>query len=110
MNSNNIYSAPAAELEQEANPKAGTGLKAIAILLSLPICLLNFSIQFSKLGIAGGIGGAFGSIIPALVVVALLQIFKRFRNSKSRWKIFAWSQVVFLVGTINSLYLSTLGQ
>lgn len=84
--------------------KAGT---ALTIFLWLTIALAftaSFLGQFLKTGnIAVGIGGGLAPIIMGIIIVALFQIGKPFRNSKSRCKILLWSQVVLMLGSISNL-------
>jgi len=103
MSNENIYSTPEATLDTEDKSKSSVLVLIMAVVFSVPIALIMFAKQSNVGGIAGGIGGVVGSFIPALIVVLLFQIGKRFRNSRSRWKIFMWTQLVALLGQIISI-------
>jgi hypothetical protein len=112
MSGSEIYSPPEASLESDEitkSNKAGALLIFFSIVLTVPLMASQFFVQYGNIGLAGGIGGSLGALIPALLVVLLFQIGKKFRNSKSRWKIFMWSQAIFLLGQITTL-LKFIGQ
>jgi len=108
MSAEDIYRTPESVEEVELPAKSSLLIKVMAILFSIPTASIIFIKQSSILGVAGGIGGIIGSVIPALIVVLLFQIGKGFRNSHSRWKIFMWSQFVVLLGQISAI-LQTIG-
>jgi hypothetical protein len=108
MSSDDIYKPPESLLEEEASSdtnKPGTLIIVFTVLLSLPLMATQFFAQYALTGLPGGIGGSIGALFPAFVIVLFFQIGKRFRNSKSRWKIYMWSQVVFLLGQIPTMLI-----
>ena len=108
MNDGEIYNPPQASLGGGESNKPGILAIVFAVLLSAPIVLIQVLNQFKIGGIPGAIGAAIGSLIPALFIVLVFQIGRRFRNPRSRWKIFAWSQLVFLLGQVFTV-LQTVG-
>ncbi|WP_323813109.1 hypothetical protein [Cellvibrio sp. NN19] len=114
--SNDVYSAPSANLTTEtSSTKASSLLKISCIVLAMLLMLCGGFQQFVASGgrFPEAIGGAMGGIIWPLLVVALFQIGKGFRNQKSRYKIFMWTGFVLLlililgaVGTFLSLVLA----
>ena len=113
---NDVYSAPAANLAAEAPSKnASILLKATSFSLAVLLMLCSGLQQFVATGgrLPETIGGAVGGIIWPLLVVALFQLGKGFRNQKSRYKIFMWTGFVLLliiilgaVGSFVSLVLA----
>lgn len=106
MPNEDIYSAPKSTIDSPEGYKPSVLVIIMAVVFSVPIVLIMFVQQSSAGGIAAGFGGIVGSFIPALVVVLMFQIGKRFRNSRSRWKIFMWTQFVAFLGQIPSILQS----
>lgn len=105
MSGSEIYNPPKAKLDSDETPNANKSSALIiffSIILTIFLMAPQILIQYGNAGLPGGIGGAIGSLMPALFVVLLFQIGKRFRNSKSRWKIFMWSQFVILLGQVTA--------
>ena len=97
---NEIYSTPSANVITETSPsKASPLLKITSFGLALLLMLCSGLQQFIATGgrLPETIGGAVGGIIWPLLVVALFQIGKGFRNEKSRYKIFMWTALVFFL-------------
>lgn len=99
MNSNEANRA--AELSL-SNSKDSTPKKPGVILITLLVIVTFLSVSASFINqylqsgmISQGVGGALSPIIIGLLVVAFFQIFKSFRNSRSRYKTFLWLQVIF---------------
>jgi hypothetical protein len=110
MSDNNIYSAPSSEVESAENvtkPKASFLLKLIAILLAVIGGFLSGLFQFIQVGsIPFAVGGAIGgALFWPFVLVGLFQIGKRFRNQRSRYKIFLWTQVVVVIAMTFNIVL-----
>lgn len=99
MGQENIYETPTSEiLADNENTKAGWFLITSVVVLTL----LNFGLSFilalfESNNIAYSIGSGFGALIVASIVVALFQIGKGFRNSKSRYTIFSIVLVITLI-------------
>ncbi len=80
--------------------RAGPLLISIAMIMTVLGVMLGYA-QGVIAGIGEGgrigelIGQSIGVIILALLVVAIFQLFKRFRNQRSRWKIYSWT--IFIV-------------
>ena len=97
---NDVYSSPAANLVTEApSEKASRLLKVTCFSLAALLMLCSGLQQFVASGgrLPEAIGGAVGGVIWPLLVVALFQLGKGFRNQKSRYKIFMWTGFVFLL-------------
>lgn len=103
----NIYSTPAASLTTNSDHQAQTAsilLKISCIVLTL---LTMLAAVFKALALesqAGEVvGSALGTIIWGLIIVGIFQIWKKFRNQKSRYKIYLWCQIVFFITQIMAL-------
>ena len=103
----NIYEAPKSDISKaEIKPpiKPGIVLKILLVLFTILSCGLSFIIQFISAGVfASAVGGALAPILLGCVVIGLFQIGKRFRNTRSRYKIFLWCQVIFILSKISTL-------
>ncbi|MEH6551281.1 MAG: hypothetical protein V7744_14985 [Pseudomonadales bacterium] len=94
-------SAVSVEIKEEA--KASTLLKAMGVSITAAVCLFYFYKQYSEGYIIRGmdyLSQTIGIVLPALLVVLVYQIGKRYRNSQSRWRVFTWTQFVFLLGQV----------
>lgn len=109
----NLYDSPESELNSDASVgpiKPGLILKILLILftiLSSGSGYLSSLLQDGNFSFA--VGGAIAPIIFGGLVVGLFQIGKRFRNTRSQYKIFLWCQVFFFISTTFNL-LSLIGQ
>ncbi len=86
------FQTPKCDGEKSEGLKPGAVLIVSTIVVSVLLAMI----------MGGRVGNIIGSQIPAAVIVLLFQIGKRFRNSKSRWKIYLWSQVLVLLGQLAS--------
>jgi len=92
--------APPRTIEVNGPRKVTIPIVIIAIVLTLLGVAPGYLMGVSK-GIGQGgrigelIGQSIGVVVMAFLVVAIFQIFKRFRNQRSRWKIYCWS--IFIV-------------
>lgn len=78
-------------------------LMMLSLLLALVLGVLNGQISGQVLNerrIGQIVGATFAPIIVSFLIVAFFQIFKKFRNRRSRWKIYCWSLVVVCVSTL----------
>jgi len=101
----------AAVAEKTDAPTAGWLLKGGAVLVMLPNLALgamtqairaHAAVQTANLPMLAG--GAIGyALLAPLAFVLLFQIFPRFRNERSRWRIFLVTSLLLLLGTIGSL-------
>lgn len=107
-NANNIYSPPKSELTVDATIKPSIWVVFAAIFLTLLLCLILLLKSSLSAGVPTLIPSIFASVMPAFVFVLVFQVGKRFRNSRSRWKIYAWCQFLFVLGQISNL-LQTIG-
>jgi len=110
---NNLYETPGSNVLEDADVeplKPGLVLKSVLILFTLMAAVISFAWQLAVSGyLPAAIGGGMGPMIWGFLVVGLFQIGNRFRNTRSRYKIFLWAQVFFFVsGTVN--YLAFIGQ
>lgn len=97
------------EREGTFNPEPSMVLRISAIVVPLmTFCIQNwFVITVSLLGsgihavqIAQVIGSVIGVILFPAVVVGLFQVGKRFRNSRSRYRIFLFAALFSLFSTL----------
>jgi uncharacterized protein YacL len=97
------------ELEGTFNPKPSVVLRISAIVVPLiTFCVQNwFVITVTMLGsdihpvqIAQVVGSLIGVILFPAIVVGLFQIGKRFRNPRSRYRIFLFTALFSLVCTL----------
>lgn len=107
---NDIYTAPKSNLQQvEAKPKASKFLIFLSILFVLvnaffTMALLRYPIDMNSSARMGYMTGSVLSvIILPLLVVLIFQIGKRFRNSRSRVRIFFWMSVLILLSKLSKL-------
>ncbi|WP_143732591.1 hypothetical protein [Microbulbifer sp. GL-2] len=104
---NNPHITPASNtstIGENHSAKAGATLTIFAWLAVTLAFTASFLGQFLKTGnIAVGIGGGLAPIIMGIIIVAIFQIGKPFRNSKSRCKILLWTQIVLMLGSISNL-------
>lgn len=107
---NTIYETPqSADLHRggQRAQKPGAILITLTVLLTVLAFSASFLNQFLATGlVAGGVGGGLAPLLVGGIVVGLFQIGKRFRNSRSRCKIFLWCQVFFFI----SIVIGMLGQ
>lgn len=101
------YTPP--ESNETPDPRKATKLIIFfAVILTACGVLLGFVVGLST-GVGQGgrigelIGQSIGVIIFGLLVVALFQLFKRFRNQRSRWKIYCWSVFIAILGQVGNL-------
>ena len=103
MNEEFSESVSESETETDAPTKPKPGIFAVimAVLLTLFLVYIGILRTSGTGGPGVAIGVAIGSVVPALVILALFQIGKCFRNARSQWRIFAWSQFFVVLGQIN---------
>ena len=103
----NIYEAPKSDISKaEITPpiQPGIVLKILLVLFTILSCGLSFINQFISAGVFEiALGGALAPILLGFVVIGLFQIGKRFRNTRSRYKIFLWCQAMFIFSGISIL-------
>lgn len=97
------------EREDTFNPKPSMALRISAIVVPLmTFCVQNwFVITVALLGsaihpvqIAQMVGSLIGVFLFPVIVVGLFQIGKRFRNSRSRYRIFLFAALFSLFSTL----------
>lgn len=102
LESINPYGAPASDVVNDerkaSNPTVG--IVVAAIITSFCLGTIGY-LQTTEKGWDSVIGIFLGSLIPALVVVAVFQLWRRFRNRRSRWNIYATTQSVILISEIS---------
>jgi hypothetical protein len=107
LSMNNIYETPkSADLQVDdlKNKKPGIILIIFTVLFSVLAYSASFLNQLLATGlIASGAGGGLAPILLGGFVVGIFQIGKRFRNSRSRYKIFLWCQIIFVISLLTSL-------
>ncbi|MBC6905240.1 hypothetical protein DWB84_07165 [Saccharophagus sp. K07] len=104
---NNIYETPKSadfQVDDLKNKKPGIILIIFTVLFSVLAYSASFLNQLLATGlIASGAGGGLAPILLGGFVVGIFQIGKRFRNSRSRYKIFLWCQIIFVISLLTSL-------
>ena len=96
----NLYESPVAEITVDKT-KAGWILIILAVILSLSKFGLSFFEALARTNdIAYSTGSGLSGMILALIVVALFQIGKKFRNSRSRFIIFNSVLAITLISGI----------
>jgi hypothetical protein len=105
MNSN-PYQTPKSKLEREAlkNDKPTEFIITMAVILSLLTALINYrtaGIGYVETPVK--LGAAISNIVVSVVLVLPFQLFRRYRNNKSRLKIYNWFMFVFLILSILSV-------
>lgn len=107
---NNIYETPQSvdfHTDGEKIKKPGIILITLTVLFTVLAFSGSFLNQLLATGlVASGVGGGLAPLLLGGIVVGIFQIGKRFRNSRSRYKIFLWCQIFFFI----SLSFSLLGQ
>jgi hypothetical protein len=97
----NTSKSPNSEIEtgNAEKPLASTVVKIISFILALLVMALSGGQQYliSRGGIPEAIGGSIGALLFPLFFIAVFQIWKRFRNQKSRYTIFLWVVSVICV-------------
>lgn len=111
----NPYEAPASVSEEEKgllSPKPGPILIIITILLvavNVFLCLIVVSMQ--GMGGSYGVGYITGRVLFfPILIVALFQIGKGFRNGRSRTKVFMWVSVFVLLSLLGNILSAAQGQ
>lgn len=110
MNNENEQQMDVATGAEKDAPRAGWLLKGSAILvllLNLALGALASAAQMSAAGQPANlpmlVGMAVGrSVFAPLIVLLLFQIFARFRNERSRWRIFLVTSLLLLVSTLGT--------
>ncbi len=74
----------------------------VTIFVAIVLTILHVPISTALVGgrqlILGElIGNAIGPIVFGLLVALLFQIFGKYRNSRSRWKIYSWTLAILLI-------------
>lgn len=96
---NEIYETPTANLKLPSEEKATSAsllLKTFTFVFTIPNMAAGYFQQYtaSSGNHAQAIGGVFGTLMFAGIIVLLFQMGSRFRNQRSRYKIFMWCQIV----------------
>lgn len=117
-----IYEAPKSETVDEATlvpPKPGIILIMLLVLFTLLTISITFLNSFLSMAAFSNIqpdgfipyliGGAITPLLIGCIIVGLFQIGKRFRNSRSRCKIFLWCQVLFFLSGVSN-FLKSIAQ
>lgn len=84
--------------------KAGLLLKLSVVLLTIVAIVASFFAQYLKSShLSTSIGGAIAPLIIGGIIVLLFQIFKGFRNNRSRLIIFLVMQVLFTLSSLSAI-------
>lgn len=106
----NIYEPPKStvlRIEDEISREPSLLLIILVVMFTLLASALAFLRQLVVSGmLTNGVGGALAPPLVGFCVVGFFQIGKRFRNKRSRYRIFLWSQIYFLI----SLFFSLIGE
>ena len=88
----------------EIQRKAGLILISLTVLLVMLNVFLSWTIGSVKMLPAPMLKGyTLSPVFFALVIVGLFQIGKRFRNSRSRLKIFCWTSFIFALSGLGQI-------
>ena len=107
MTSENPDTSPQSNVEKRSTDQRKPGI--ILILFTVLLILLNALISFTIAadraeGMAYIQGYLFSRVLLfPLLAVGLFQLGKRFRNARSRTKIFFWTSVVVLLSLLGNL-------
>jgi FlaA1/EpsC-like NDP-sugar epimerase len=99
----NPYQPPKSKLESEVlkNNKPTEFIITMAVILTLLSALINYrTAGVGYVQTPEKIGAAISNIAVSVFFVLPFQLFRRFRNSKSRLKIYNWFMLVFLILSI----------
>jgi hypothetical protein len=82
----------------------------LTIAMSFAITLLNIIIAPAVMGSGFDsqrwgefVGTLIGPVVFGLLVVVSFQLFKKFRNHRSRWKIYCWTVAVLFISNFARL-------
>ncbi len=97
-----IYETPTSNLkiQSEKTPTdASILLKIFTVVFALPNMAAGYLQQYveSNGNQPQAIGGACGALFFAGFIVLLFQVSSRFRNQRSRYKIFMWCHITLLI-------------
>jgi len=89
----------------DGKPKKASKLTvAIAVIFSVLNILIAPAVvgaRFNPQRWGEFLGTLIGPIILGLLVVAIFQLAKRFRNNRSRWKIYTWTMAIMLIANFS---------
>ena len=104
---NRIYRKPESKLSQQADNnslKPGIILKILLVIFTLLSCFANYLSMTIIVGYSPvGLAGAFSPILLGVIIVGIYQIGKRYRNTRSRYKIFLYCQILFFLSSASKL-------
>lgn len=105
MDKKNIYATPKAKnLETPlTQKKASVALIALSIILVLINGFLTLVMMDVRHTASHAIGQLLSVILIPLIVIALFQIGRGFRNNASQVKVFFWTSVIILISRFANL-------
>jgi len=105
MESENYYKTPQATVTNSVAPrKAGWLLILFAINLTLADLFLSYTVGLLKFMMGAQLlGFALGPVIFGGLITLLFMLGKRFRNTRSKLKIYNWSMFFFLFSLLSQL-------
>jgi hypothetical protein len=84
--------------------RASTGIKIATIAVLFVLTAINCTYFFvpghPNEVVPYAIGSLISPFITSIIVVLIFQIFKGFRNQRSRWKIVLWTNCILLMSKI----------
>ena len=104
MEKENIYKAPktiGTDIKNSTKPNILTII--MGIIFSVLLAFIGYMRASINGDSAEAVGAAIGATFIGIIVVVVFQIIGRFRNSRSRWKVFTWTQFIVLIGQIGPI-------
>ena len=78
-------------------------MSAVFTFLNIIIAPAVMGIKFNGERWGEFVGTLIGPMVFGLLVVVFFQIFKKFRNHRSRWKIYCWTLAILLISNLARL-------
>lgn len=112
--SENPYQAPLTSIDDEKSSPIISKPGPILITITILLVVINLFLSFIVVSSIQGVGGSYSTgysigyivgrtfFVP-IIIVALFQAGKRFRNKRSQTKIFMWSSVVVLLSLLGNI-------
>jgi len=104
MSDNNFYSTPNTPRDDQATNEPGLVTISLSIVFTLVIAGSLMLPNSWDLGFTFYLAVFMSSFFPALMIVGIFQAGSSFRNSRSRWNIFLWAQLFFMLGELTHGY------
>ncbi len=103
MSTDDLYAAPNSQVADEPVLKPSLLVRIMAVLLTVLTAAILAPRYLAQGGVSFMVGGMLGVVLFAMLFVGIFQLGRRFRNPRSRWRIYAWSQLLGLLGQLSIL-------